>query len=87
MLINGILILGEFSRKTIWRYIRLRYRQIDWELHPTLREWLLVINLAGFKKIRFKYTVPCKLRTLEPLFSNPMASFFMNSTFNIYAQK
>lgn len=84
---NGILILGEFSRKIIWRYIKLRYRQIDWELHPTLREWLLVINLAGFKKIRFKYTVPYKLRTLESLFSNPMASFFMNSTFNIYAQK
>ncbi len=26
---NGILILGEFSRRTIWRCIKLRYKKID----------------------------------------------------------
>ncbi len=84
---NGILILGEFSRKSIWRYIKLRYRQIDWELHPKLKEWLLVIKLAGFKKISFRYSVPYKLRKLEPLFSNSFSSFFLNPSFNIYCEK
>lgn len=84
---NGTLILGEFSRKTIWRYIKLRYRQIDWELHPTLKEWLLVTELSGFKKISFRYTVPFKLRKLEPLLSNSFSSFFLNPAFNIYCEK
>lgn len=84
---NGTLILGEFSRKTIWRYIKLRYRQIDWELHPTLEEWLLVTELAGFKKINYKYTVPYKLRKFETLFSNSFSSFFLNQAFNIYCEK
>ena len=84
---NGMIVLGEFSRKSIWRYIKLRYRQIDWELHPTLNEWLLIIKLAGFKEISFKYIVPYKLRHLRPLLSNSTSSFFISPIFNIYAKK
>lgn len=84
---NGTLVLGEFSRRSIWRYIKLRYRQIDWEIHPTLKEWILVIKLAGFRKTNFKYTGPYILRRFELLLSNPVSQSLISPTFNIYAQK
>lgn len=86
---RGQLFVQEFSRNNIWRFspIKLRFKQIDWEIHPTLSEWLEVISLAGFRDIKYQRTVNYKLRGLYFLSRNSIASFFLNSSFDIYATK
>ena len=37
---NGKIIIWDSHSTTIWKYFPIRWRNIDWYLHPTLRVWL-----------------------------------------------
>ena len=86
---DGILVVAEFSRNNIWRYapMKLRFKEIEWSIHLTLKEWFFVIKLAAFREISFKYVIPYKLRSFERVLSNFLGSFLLNSSFNIFARK
>ena len=85
---GGFLSVYEFSRSSFWRWspYKWKYKQIDWELHPTCGEWLLVIREAGFRTLSCEYAVPYPLRRFEKLLSNSFVQFFLYSGFVITAQ-
>ena len=86
---GGVLLIWEYSRRSFWQWspIKLRYKFIDWELHPTLAEWLGVIKDSGLKIERCEYKVPYAFRNMKLLFSNPVAQFFIYPSFYITASK
>jgi SAM-dependent methyltransferase len=86
---KGILSIYEYSRFSFWRWspVKLKWKEIDWELHPTRAEWLSVIHDASFTLKSCKYGVPYGLRYVEALLTNPIAQFLMCSSFMITAEK
>jgi SAM-dependent methyltransferase len=86
---GGILSISESSRASFWRWspVKLKWRNIDWELHPTRAEWLSVIRQAGLEVRSCEYTVPCALRQLKPFLTNPVLQFMLYPSFVITAQR
>ena len=86
---NGILVLREMSRINFWRFMPYRWKMshIDWEIHPTLREWLAVLKQAGFRDVSYSFLTPCFLSTWPPfIVRNRFANFFFSSTFYLYGK-
>ena len=87
---NGRLVLREMSRINFWRFMPYRWKMshIDWEIHPTLKEWLLVLNRAGFKNVSCEFFTPYFLSAWPSfLIRNRFANFFFSSTFYLYGAK
>ncbi|MCL4555098.1 MAG: class I SAM-dependent methyltransferase [Actinobacteria bacterium] len=86
---RGVLSISELSRLAIWRWspVKLRMGTIDWELHPTRREWVDAVLEAGFRLRGCEYIVPFRLRSLRPLLVNPVAQFALGPSFIITAEK
>jgi SAM-dependent methyltransferase len=87
---NGMLVLREMSRMNFWRFMPYRWKMshIDWEIHPTLKEWLSVLNQAGFKDVSYEFLTPYFLTTWPSfLVRNRFANFFFSSTFYLYGTK
>ena len=87
---NGTLVLREMSRMNFWRFMPYRWKMshIDWEIHPTLKEWLSVLKQAGFKDVSYEFLTPCFLTTWPSfLVRNRLANFFFSSTFYLYGTK
>lgn len=86
---NGILSIYEYSRLCFWRWspVKFKWKVVDWEIHPTLGEWLSVIREAGFFIQSCRYAVPYPLRHFELLFTNPLAQFMLYPSFVITARK
>lgn len=86
---KGMLLIWEYSRQSFWQWspIKLKWKLVDWELHPTLGEWLNVIKDAGFEIQRCEYKVPYAFRNLKVIFSNPVAQYFIYPSFFINACK
>ncbi|MFQ6082772.1 MAG: class I SAM-dependent methyltransferase [Methanosarcinales archaeon] len=84
---DGILILGELTRKSIWRFLPLKYRNIDWKIHPTLSEFLDAIKKAGFLKVDYQYRIPYQLRKFNKILNNYLFGFFVRPSLNIFAKK
>jgi SAM-dependent methyltransferase len=75
----GILSLREVPGNSFWRYspIRLRQRQIDWSLHPSLPEWLSMARQGRFRVVRQEFFTPYALRGFAGLLNNAAAAFFL----------
>ena len=87
---DGILVLGEMSRINFWRFMPYRWKMshIDWEIHPTLREWHGVLNQAGFRDVSYSFLTPYFLSTWPSfIVRNRFANFFFSSTFYLYGTK
>ena len=87
---NGTLVLREMSRMNFWRFMPYRWKMghIDWEIHPTLKEWLLVLKQAGFRDVSYKFLTPYFLSTWPSfVVRNRLANFFFSSTFYLYGTK
>jgi SAM-dependent methyltransferase len=86
---KGILSIYEYSRLSFWRWspLKFKWKQIDWELHPTRAEWLSVIRESGFKLRSCKYGVPYRLRHMHVLLTNPIAQFTLFPSFVIAVEK
>jgi SAM-dependent methyltransferase len=87
---NGMLVLREMSRVNFWRFMPYHWKMshIDWEIHPTLREWLSLLNRAGFRDISCSFLTPYFLSTWPSLLvRNRYANFFFSSTFYLYGTK
>jgi len=87
---DGKLVLREMSRMNFWRFMPYRWKMshIDWEIHPTLKEWLSVLKQAGFKDVSYEFLTPYFLTTWPSfLVRNRLANFFFSSTFYLYGTK
>ena len=87
---DGILVLREMSRINFWRFMPYRWKMshIDWEIHPTLREWLGLLNQAGFRNVSYSFLTPYFLSTWPSfIVRNRFANFFFSSTFYLYGTK
>lgn len=83
---DGVLILKEVTRFNLWRFLPLRFRYMDWEIHPTKKEFAHVIRKAGFKNVDSRNVVNYKLRCISSLLNkNPLFSFFINPNFYFFA--
>jgi len=82
---DGILVLREVSRFNLWRFLPLRFRYMDWEIHPTKKEFAYVIRKAGFKNVDLRNVVNYKLRYLSNVLqNNPLYSFLVTPDFYLY---
>ena len=87
---NGILVLREMSRINFWRFMPYRWKMshIDWEIHPTLGEWLALLNQAGFRDVSYSFLTPYFLSAWPSfIVRNRFANFFFSSTFYLYGTK
>lgn len=84
---GGCLILEEVSSNSVFKHVPIRYRQINWKTKRPSRQWMYVLNKAGFSTINVKHYVPYKLRKAKALLENSCASFFLGSKYFIYAYK
>jgi len=83
---DGVLILKEVTRFNLWRFLPLRFRYMDWEIHPTKKEFIYVMQEAGFKNIKVRNVVNYKLRYLSNLLEDsPVFSFVVNPDFYLFA--
>jgi cyclopropane fatty-acyl-phospholipid synthase-like methyltransferase len=83
---GGILLMHEYSRLSLWRFVPIRkYRDIEWSLHPTRGEWVRVLRDAGFHSPGARYCAPFKLRAIGPLVKNPVAMFLYYPNFILRA--
>ena len=87
---DGQVVLREMSRMNFWRFMPYRWKMshIDWEIHPTLKEWLWVLETAGFEDLSYTFLTPYFLSKWPPeLIRNHLANFFFSSTFYLYGKK
>ena len=87
---NGTIVLREMSRSNFWRFMPYRWKMshIDWEIHPTLQEWLWVLRTAGFDNPSYTFLTPYFLsKWPSVLIRNRLANFFFSSTFYLYGKK
>jgi 2-polyprenyl-3-methyl-5-hydroxy-6-metoxy-1,4-benzoquinol methylase len=82
---EGTLMLREYSRNSIWRYLPGRYQEVEWSLHPTKGEWLGVLRQAAFRNISYQYSCPYTLRHGAPLVRNPIVQALNYPCFHIRA--
>ena len=87
---NGFVSLREMSRLNLWRFMPYKWKMshIDWDIHPTLREWLWALKKADFKNVSYSFLTPFFLCKWPPqLVRNFLANFFFSSTFYLYGHK
>jgi SAM-dependent methyltransferase len=87
---DGQIVLREMSRINFWRFMPYRWKMshIDWEIHPTLKEWLWVLKTAGFEDLSYTFLTPYFLSKWPSLLvRNRLANFFFSSTFYLYGNK
>lgn len=86
---GGHLTMIEISRASLWRVspLKLRQRTTDWEIHPTLAEWRLLIERSPFELERIDPHVPHALRGLRPLLTNPVAQFLIGPNYTLLLRR
>ena len=84
---GGCLVLEEVSSNSVFKHVPIRYRQINWKTKRPCRQWISVLNKAGFSTINVKRYVPYKLRKARALLENSFANFCLGSKYFIYAYK
>lgn len=87
---DGQIVFREMSRINFWRFMPYQWKMshIDWEIHPTLKEWLWVLRTAGFKDVSYAFLTPYFLsKWPSKLIRNRFSNFFFSSTFYLYGKK
>lgn len=85
---KGILIIKEGTRSSIWRILPIRLKFIDWEIHPTKREFIKVIKKIFWGNIEVENVVNYRLQNLAPILrKNPLFTFFITPEFYIRIYK
>lgn len=82
---EGVLLLREYSRYTIWQFLPGRYDEVEWSLHPSKGEWLRVLRQAGYRNISHRYACPYALRLGAALVRNPIVQALNYPCFHIRA--
>ncbi len=87
---GGQIVLREMSRINFWRFMPYQWkmRHIDWEIHPTLKEWLWVLTTSGLKNISYAFLTPYFLsKWPSRMIRNRFSNFFFSSSFYLYGKK
>ncbi len=87
---GGQIVLREMSGINFWRFMPYRWKMshIDWDIHPSRRQWLIAMQEAGFRDVRCSFLTPFFLSKWPSLLvRNRFFSFFCSSTFYLYGTK
>ena len=87
---GGQIVLREMSGINFWRFMPYRWKMshIDWDIHPSLRQWLMALKEAGFNGITHAFLTPyCLSKWPSLLVRNRLANFFFSSSFYLYGKK
>lgn len=82
---EGLLLLREYSRYSIWRFLPGRYEEVEWSMHPSKGEWLSVLRQAAFRIISCRYSCPYTLRHGAAVVRNPIVQALNYPCFHIRA--
>jgi SAM-dependent methyltransferase len=83
---NGKVIIWEIAFDSVYRFIGLRYKQMDWYLHPPLKMWK---NAAkdSFDNIQLEYTHFFSIPLAKYFMKSYLSLFFLNPTFKLILKK
>jgi len=89
---NGIFIIKEISKYHLSRYWPYYGRiigndNIDWRTKHNSKEYIRILIDCGFKPNYVIYKIPYPLNRFKFFLSNPIARFFLDSTYFIIAKK
>lgn len=89
---NGVFIIKEASKYNLARYWPfygrlLKTSQINWKTKHSPREYIRILRESEFQINVKRFKVPYNLDKMRRFLSNPLASFFFNSTYFIIASK
>jgi cyclopropane fatty-acyl-phospholipid synthase-like methyltransferase len=86
---GGHLIFGDVSRANVLRLlprsVSKRIRTVNWRIKPTAKEWLSLMEEAGFEDVGFRCDVPYKLRSLTKVW-RPLRAYWVFPDLYFYAR-
>ncbi len=71
---GGKIVIWEMHSSSIWKYIPLIWRYIDWPLHPQLSTWQKV-----FHETLLRYKI-----TFQPILRFPVTNYFLSNKYANY---
>lgn len=83
---GGKVIIWDIAFESIFRHIPIRFRQIDWYLHPKLEDWLKGAN-DNFKKCHINYTHLTNYSFTRYILNNRISLYLINPTFKLKLTK
>jgi SAM-dependent methyltransferase len=87
---GGVIMLSDASRHNFFAALHLRNplaRTIEWHKHQTPETWIQLLLGAGFRSPELRWVTLGPLRYARPLLANRVASYFLQSTFQLRASK
>lgn len=87
---GGIFIVREISGWNIWNHARIKWHlgHMEWEIHPTLKDFNYVFKHSKFRSVSCQYEVSHKLRRYAKLLqNNHLYGYFINPCIMFFARK
>lgn len=83
---NGKIVIWDMAFDSIYRFVKIRYKQIDWYLHPTLKMWRNAAR-EEFDSVSFEYTYFFRIPMSKYIMRNYLSLYFLNPTFKLVLTK
>ena len=87
---GGTFILREISSFNFWNHTKLKWYlgQVEWQIHPTLKDFKHVINHSKFKTYKSEYEISYKLKKLSLILQNNVIyGYFLNPNLLLFMTK
>ena len=83
---NGKIVIWDMAFESIYRFVKVRYKQIDWYLHPKLKMWRNAAR-ESFGDVSFEYTYFFSIPMSKYIMRNYLSLYFLNPTFKLVLTK
>jgi SAM-dependent methyltransferase len=87
---GGTLIIADAARDNLFPKLGLRNPfapTIEWTKHQNPELWTVLLQQAGFEKIRLSWATPKRLRSIGAFLNNRGAAFMLHSHFVLHANR
>jgi SAM-dependent methyltransferase len=85
------IIIADCANKNLFSFLGIKNifaPSIEWYKHQSPSEWIKILEKVGFRGFRVKWVAPSQLGKIGDLIlGNKICSFFIHSSFIIYAKK
>lgn len=79
---DGKIVIWDLHSTTIWKYFPIRWRNIDWYLHPSLNTWIEAFE-RNFDGYQLYYQHILRAPSTETIFNNKLSNMLLNPLFKV----